>query len=273
MKFILPLGRLVSVAAVCALAFFPALARADFVSERGAGVEAIRSSNTAYWGSVGASQLNYKESVSPIPDSQRGTISSVALGTGFMGFSGFYLAADGSVSFGDDHYRGAYRSAPTVPIQATTHAAIVMADVKVGKGFALGDRAMATPYFNFGYRYWERDLGGNQYEYYHHYAVLGGAMLQYSPVEKLVLSAYGAAGRTFGGVMRTDGVDYDLGGAAEYKLGGKIGYTLTERFELFTTLDFDHFRYVKSEAKAGIYEPSSFTNDTAVRVGIAYHLK
>ena len=177
------------------------------------------------------------------------------------------------MSFGNDHYKGAYVSDPSVPITATTHSTIVTVDAKVGKGFILGQSVVATPYFNFGYRYWERDLGNDQMEYYHHYAVLGGGMVQYSPIDKVVLSAYGATGMTFGGQMRMGGVDYDLGSAAEYKLGAKIGYTFTERLEVFTSLDFDHFRYVKSDVKAGIYEPSSFTSDTAVRVGIAYHLK
>jgi hypothetical protein len=273
MKTILRSSRQPSIAAVCALIFFPALAQADTVSELGSGVQTIRESNTAYWGSVGASQLNYKEAVSPVPDSQRGLLPSVALGAGFMGYAGFYGAVDGSVSSGNDNYRGAYISAPSVPITAKTHATIVTVDAKVGKGFALGESVVATPYFNFGYRYWERDLGNDQMEFYHHYAVLGGGMVQYSPIEKVVLSAYGAAGMTFGGVMRTGGVDYDVGSAAIYKLGAKIGYTFTERWELFTSLDFDHFQYVKSGVKAGIYEPSSFTNDTAIRVGIAYHLK
>jgi len=272
MKSILQLHR-APIAAFCALVFFPALAHADPVSGYGAGVQSIRESNTAYWGSVGVEALNYKESVSPVPDSQRGNIPSVALGAGFMGYSNFYAAVDGSVSFGNDRYRGAYLSAPSVPITASTHATIVTADAKVGKGYALGENVVGTPYFNFGYRYWERDLGNDQLEYYHHYAVLAGTMLQYSPVDKVVLSAYGAAGMTFGAVMRMAGVDYDLGSAAIYKIGGKVGYTVTERLELFTSVDFDHFRYAKSGVKEGFYEPSSFTSDTTVRVGIAYHLK
>ncbi len=265
MKHFLPTGRCASIAAVCALMFFPAYAKAD--------VQAIRDSNTAYWGSVGAAQLNYKEAVSPVPDSQYGWIPSVALGAGFMGSSGFYVAAESSVSFGDDRYRGAYLSAPSVPIETTTHASIVTVDAKVGQGFVVGGNSVVTPYFNLGYRYWERDLGNTQVEYYHHYAALGGAMFQYSLTDKVVLSAYSAAGLTFGAQMRTGGVDYDLGSAAVYKLGGKIGYKLSERYELFTSLDFDHFQYVKSDVIGGIYEPSSFTSDTAVRVGIAYHLK
>jgi hypothetical protein len=251
--------------AVCALSFSPIAARAD--------VGTISNSNNAYWASVGASTLNYKESVQPIPNSQRGELPSVAVGASYMGSSGLYVALDSSVSFGNDHYKGALMATPSVLHERTTKAVITTVDGKLGKGFVLGQSAMVTPYVDVGFRYWERTLSNQQKEDYQNFAILGGAMFQYSPMDRLVLTTYGAAGLTLSPQMRTSGVTYDLDSAGVYKLGGKIGYNLTQRLEFFTSLDFDYFRFVKSDVKSGIYEPSSFTSDTSVRVGLSYHIR
>jgi hypothetical protein len=253
------------VVVVCALAFSPNAARAN--------VGTISDSNNAYWASVGTSMLNYKESVQPIPDGQRGWIPSVGVGGSYMGNKGLYFALDSSVSFGNDHYKGSLIATPSVLHERTTQAVITTIDGKLGQGFILGQNTMIVPYVNVGFRYWDRKLSNLQVEDYQNFTVLGGAMLQYSPMDRLVLTTYGAAGMTLSAQMRTAGVTYDLDSAGIYKLGGKIGYNLTQRLELFTSLDFDHFQYVKSSVNNGIYEPSSFTSDAAVRLGLSYHIK
>ena len=238
-----------------------------------ADVQTIRSSNSAIWGSLGSSFINYKEPVTPIPDSQRGWLVSGAAGVSYMTNSNMYFAVEGSVSDGDDRYRGAYYYYPNVPLEATTHETVTNIDFKIGQGFALGRSVLLTPYFDLGYRYWTRELSAAQVEDYSHFAALGGAMVQVSPLDRLVLSAYGAAGVTMGPKMEADGDEYELGSAGIYKVGAKIGYNLTSKVEVFSTLDFDHFRYVKSGVVNGSYEPSSFSNDTAVRFGMAYHFR
>ena len=248
---------------LCALVFLPTTAQAD--------IQTIRSANNAVWGSAGAALLNYKESVSPLPNSQHGWIPSVGAGASYMGCNNLYLAVEGSVSFGNDHYSGAYLNNPDVPLEATTRETITTVDGKVGKGFALGHNVMITPYADLGFRYWTRELSGWQTEDYDNFEALAGALLQFSPTDHLVLSAYGSGGGTFGAQMKTDGDTFDLGSAGAFKAGGKIGYNLTQRTELFTSLDFDHLRYVKSDAVNGTYEPSSGTNNTAWRVGLSYH--
>ena len=87
-------------------------------------------------------------------------------------------------------------------------------------------------------------------------------------------------GLTFGAGMRDyDDVSYTLGNSGIYKFGGKVGYDLTKRLELFTALDFEHFRYGRSSSaydaidKQSYYEPDSFTDVTTARLGLAYHLK
>jgi hypothetical protein len=223
--------------------------------------------------------LNYKESIPApsLPDSEHGFIPSVAGGVIFLGNGNLYLALDGAVNFGDAHYNGAnfYTNAP---LTGTTHEAITTIDGKFGRGFGTGN-AMLIPYIDIGYRYWDRNLGGGQVEDYQNFAALGGLMLQVAPTSRLVLSAYGAAGTTFAANMKSDGNNYDLGGAGTYRLGGKVGYNLTPRVELFGTLDYDHFRYAQSSVQYDYVlasyanEPGSGTSETTMRVGLGYQFR
>ena len=127
---------------------------------------------------------------------------------------------------------------------------------------------MVIPYAELGYRYWDRNLGGGQDEVYDNFDLLAGIMLQASPMSGLVLTGYGSAGTTFAPQMKTSGTTYDWG-EAMYKIGAKVGYNVTARVQLFTTLDYDHFNYGQSSVIAGAYEPNSLTEDTVWRVGSA----
>ncbi|MDD3370780.1 MAG: hypothetical protein PHE27_03020 [Alphaproteobacteria bacterium] len=243
-----------------------------------ADIQAIREANTALWASIGGDFLNYKEPVSPIPDSEHGWLPSIAGGLSYMGkTSNTFLDIEASVSFGDEDYKGAYMNFPTVPLSGTTHSVITQVDAKVGQGFELGDSVMVTPYVDFGYRYWERDVTGTFLERYQHFELLGGAMLQASLTRNLIFTAYGAAGGTFSPTMESAYGDFDLGSSGVFKAGGKLGYTMTRNWELFTSVDVNHFRYFKSNViyygADGYYEPTSSTTETAIRLGVSYHLR
>ena len=229
--------------------------------------------NNEVWASAGASLFNYKEAVKPLPDSEVGDLPSLAAGASYMTHENLYLSLDGSVSFGNAHYNGAYLASPSTPLESTTHETIASVNGKVGQGFFLSGNTMLIPYVDIGYRYWDRNLGSGQGEFYQNYDTLGGLMFQYTPVDRLLLSVYGSVGTTFGASMKTSGNTYDLGGSAIEKVGGKIGYDLTRKVELFTTLDYDHFHYGKSPVFASVYEPGSRTEDTTMRVGIGYHFR
>ena len=121
-----------AVAALCAGVFLPALAEAN--------VQTIVDSNSAVWGAAGGSFLNYKEPLSPIPDSQHGWLPSFAVGGGYMTNSKLYFAGDGSIWFGTDHYNGAVfnTSGNSFLYQGDSRETIVTVNGKAGYGFALG---------------------------------------------------------------------------------------------------------------------------------------
>jgi hypothetical protein len=257
---------LTGISAVCLLALAPVAAKAD--------VQAIRSFDSSVWASFGSFDFKYKETTPGIPDSERGVVPSVALGGSYLTKENLYVAVDGSISFGDAHYNGAYLYFPNVSLQGTTKETVSTVDGKIGWGFPLSNNAMVIPYVDFGFRYWDRELSNIQTEDYQNIEALGGAMLQFTPINKLLLSAYLSAGSTFSSQMRNSATNYELGSSAIYKVGAKIGYDVAPKVELFTTADYDHFRYGQSAvSSAGLYEPTSNTEDLAFRLGVAYHLQ
>ena len=262
--------------ALCALTLYAPQAKAD--------IQAIRSADNEIWGSVGTSLFNYKEPAAKpdLPDSEHGWLPSLAAGVSMLNVgetngiipSNLYVAIDTNVSFGDAHYNGAYLGAPTTPLQGTTNETIVNVDGKLGRGFALGYDAMLIPYGEVDFHDWRRDLGAGQVETYLNLNALGGAMLQIAPTNRLVLSGYAAAGTTLDARLKdSNGNTFDLGNSGVYKVGGKIGFALAPRTELFTTLDYDHFHYVQSPPVGGFYEPTSRTEDTTMRVGLGYQFR
>jgi len=237
------------------------------------------------WVAGGVSNLNYKESVSPIPDSDTGNLANLAGGFSFLTHSNLYLAADGSAAFGRGHYNGALYDPATniydIPTQTSTNELILNVDGKIGQGIPVGQSVMFIPYGDLGFRYWKRDLADDQGEDYRNFAGLGGLMFQWVPLDRVLLSLYGAAGSTFGSSVRTSGPKLDLGSAITERVGAKIGFDLTHQWEIFTTVDYDHFHYVQSQPSYevinnslySVTEPSSRTEDTVFRIGLGYHFR
>jgi hypothetical protein len=256
----------------CALVAIASPARADD--------QTIRNADSEVWGAFGTSLFNYQEEIGApnIPDSEHGWLPSLAVGASYLTSQDFYFALDGAANFGNAHYNGSILDTNTgffdIPFQDTTREVVSTVDGKAGKAIALSNEVMLTPYAEVGFRYWHRDLGQGQTENYQNFDAQAGLMVQVSPINKLVLMGYGSVGPTFAARMRTAGEDYYLGGSGMYKVGGKVAYGLTPRLDVFTTVDYDAFRYGESPLLAdGSLEPSSKTEETTVRVGLGYHFK
>jgi hypothetical protein len=245
----------------------------DVISDQ---VSEIRHTDDAVWISTGATFFDYKEPGvgGNLPDSETDWLPSAEIGISGLTKNNIYLGLEGSLIFGDAKYKGAYLSSPTVPITSTTQETIGRVDGQIGKGFILGQGAMLTPYLELGYRYWNRDLGPSEVEKYSSYESLVGLKLQISPTSKTVFTLYGAGGTTIDPQMRIYDQTFNLGDSAVYKAGTKFSYDISHRFSLFSSFDFDHFQFFKSQVVDvggnGIYEPNSHTDETAVRVGVSY---
>ena len=281
MKKIMHTSLRTALIALCALAVFTPQAKAD--------IQAIHHEDNEVWGSVGTELFNYKEPnvTAGVSDSEHGWVPSIAAGVSLLGSStdvhgmlpsNIYFSLDANVSFGNAHYNGFLQTTPPTPTQTTTNETIVNVDSRLGRGFALSNSVMVIPYGEIDFRNWRRDIGQGEIETYHNINALGGAMLQVAPTDRLVLSVYGSAGTTLDAQMKDwKGNNFALGGAGVYKVGGKIGFDVAPRVELFATMDYDHFHYTKSpwytdkaDATMIVMEPTSRTEDTTMRVGMGY---
>jgi len=198
-------------------------------------------------------------------------------------FHDVYIHADLDAALGDTHYSGATFGG--TPLQQSTHDQIFVFSTKVGRAFVLGDSVLLTPFADLGFRGWQRKLTGNggYTEYYENGQALGGLLLQYSPVPRLVFSATGEFGNTFGSSLKgLGGSHVNPGDSSIYQFGGKVGYTITPKFELTAGAGFKGFGFGKSNVGVAdlggglgllVYEPRSFTHELTVTTGLAYHLQ
>jgi hypothetical protein len=242
----------------------------------------IRMSDNAAEIDVGASSLHYKETASGLAlDSETGWMPDVNVGMGFLAkpnatIGNLYFHLDGGGAFGNTNYNGALCNTLTdvcTPYQSTTHDEIYNISGKIGRAFELGKIAMLTPFADVGYRYWDRQLTGigGYTEDYSHGDVMGGALLQFSPIKRWVFSLSGEAGTTFSPSMNTGGDTYTLKDRTIWEAAGKLGYRLTERVELTGTVDYTDFRYGASAPVDGYYEPDSYSRQLTTLIGLSYH--
>ncbi|HZB92326.1 MAG TPA: hypothetical protein VE397_12840, partial [Stellaceae bacterium] len=231
---------------------------------------------------LGASYLDYAETAGGSTlDTEKGWLPTADLGFGILAFPQapipnlyFHLGAQASV--GSTYYSGALCNAFgfCTPYQSKTDDDIVAVAVQLGRAFPIGRTLMLTPFGEIGYRYWARDLTGTggYTEDYHNWDGMGGLLLQYSPVERWVLSLSGAAGQTFGADLTTQGETFNLGSKLIWRTEAKLGFRVSERVELTGSAAYESFGYGASPPDVnGFYEPDSTTHQTTLLIGIAYH--
>jgi hypothetical protein len=187
-------------------------------------------------------------------------------------------------------YTGAYGS-----YAQSNKAKISDFNFRYGKGFEINDQFLLTPYGEVGHHKWNRDLGSNcsvavlasclSSEKYTHYYYGIGALVQYSPMQKWVLTADGFLGHTFSSEISGTGrpivvagsavfdsfSQQDLGNKSIYRIGLNADYAFTDKIHGNIGLDYIDFKYGKSDIfNTYTYEPDSKTNYTNVKVGIGY---
>ncbi len=267
----------VAVAAVVAVAAGPAAA-AEYD---------IRASDNAVWVTSGGSYMDYAETASGggTLDSEKGWMQSWAAGASFLTIDdgkaplrNLYARLEGSVTTGTTAYSGHYWNG--TPATTTTDATVWTVAGRVGRAFAVTPTVMLIPYGELGFRSWDRDITGTggYDETYRNGDFAGGLMAQYSPVPKVVLTADGGAGYTFLAHMHAGAplsADYDLGGQPTWHVGGQAGYAFAKQWEAISTVNYAAMAFGASSAVptslGSTYEPNSTTDETTVRVGVAWH--
>lgn len=184
-----------------------------------------------------------------------------------------YIAAQYSRFSGRTDYIGAPLSGGAYgSLTGKSGAKIADFSLRYGKGFPIHDQFMVTPYAELGYYKWDRDVGYMEHYTHKYYGV--GALGQYSPASKWVLSATAMIGRTYGSeidVVAPFGFTADLGNSAIYKAGVSIDYALSKNLHANAGIDYTSWKYGASAVQASrYYEPDSETKDTIIKAGIGY---
>ena len=215
-------------------------------------------------------------------DSENGSLPganvSVSLMRNLM-VDNLYLNAQFSYVSGNTTYDGStcVIGGACIPLTKTNRATIYGTDFRLGKGFSLAPNVMLTPYFGIGTNYWLRR--GRYSETYTNDYAGGGLLAQYAPTDKLVLSAYGLIGGTFGSHISvgTAGPNSpawsgSLGDSGIYKLGLSADYALTRNIHVNAGVDYVDFRYGHSAVRpvTGQVEPNSTTSNVMLKVGVGY---
>ncbi len=261
------------------------------MGQANASVADIYAANNSVELGLGAHRLNYREyDESGTLDTEKGWLPAVDAELSFLVkpvsrsfWNNFYLGLKGEFAWGDTEYDGALvdiSTGATTPYKSTTENTIMSLSSKFGYGFPIGKSVMAVPFIDLGLRNWERNLTGigSYREDYRHGFFAAGAMLHISPAPRWVLTLSGEGGTTFNSQMEAEGLEYNLGEAAVWRFGGRIGYAVTKRLDLRYSLDYNAFDYGKSPRLAatlsGIpvwtWEPDSETSETRSMISVAY---
>ncbi len=254
----------------------------------------IKASNNQFVIGIMSTNVDYTETGNGILgsptgtlDTENGSVPGYALSLSAMRdwwLGNDYLEAEYGHASGNTDYVGGLLGPPSTPygsITGTSGATLINYSIRYGKGFVLNDEYvdefMLTPYLELGHHEWDR--GVNLGEIYTHNYVGIGALGQYSPADKLVLSANAMLGQTFGANIAVDGAfSGALGNSTLYRVGAGADYAFAQNWHGNLGIDYTSFNYGISALYPGVvngknvffWEPDSKTSDTTIRIGLGY---
>ncbi len=215
-------------------------------------------------------------------DSERGRVPGAAVSIAVMDEpENLYFQAGYDHSSGQTNYVGSYIGGTYGTVVGKTSVTMSNYDVRIGKGFGFQSPIMLTPYLEMGGHEWSRMV--NYGETYIHSYLGAGLLAQYSPINKLVLSADALLGRTFGSYIQVNsgpglnGFSGDLGNSVLYRVGIAADYAFSRQIHANIAMGYMSFKYGMSAAYSTgggkvAWEPDSRTwySDIKVGLGIAF---
>jgi hypothetical protein len=247
------------------------------------GIAAIKNTNNAIGVQAISTNVNYTETVgSKTLDTEQGYVPGFAINVSFMQdwlLGNDYVAATYSQSTGNTNYTGSYigSSQGYGSVKTTSPATLTDFGFRYGKGFALNDQVMATPFIELGSHQWNRNLGSYQETYTNNYYGLG-LLGQVAMTNAFVLSASALVGNTANSNISISGSPYSggaLGNSTIYRLGISGDYAFTKSLHGNIGLDYTSFSYGQSTpTRVGRYvynEPNSTSQYATYKVGLSYN--
>jgi hypothetical protein len=195
-------------------------------------------------------------------------------------FKNDYLGIDFSKTNGNTNYVGSYQGGNYGDVHSTSGAQTTDFAVRYGKSYEISHSSSLTPYAELGYHEWIRGVNTGETYTHKHYGV--GALAQFSPVSKLVLSANAMIGKTFDSNISVNETDDSssfsegLGDSTITKFGVAADYAFTKNFHGNVGINRTNFEYGAGEslyntlARSPVLEPASKTTLTNIEIGLGY---
>ncbi len=148
---------------------------------------------------------------------------------------------------------------------------------RYGKGFAISNAMMLTPYFELGHHSWQRDVNAGEVYANRWYGI--GLLAQYAATQKMVITLNGMVGNNYGSDITVAGTFAgSLQNSSTYRLGASMDYAITQQWHANLGVQYTSFKYGYSgmypisinNQLYGAFEPSSTTNYTVVKLGVGY---
>ena len=216
-------------------------------------------------------------------DTESGNVGGYQIGLSSMRnwlFGNDYLYAEYNHSKGDTNYVG-----QSINNTVNTYGSITGTDgaelenyfARYGKGFALGQTMMVTPYFELGHHSWTRSVNAGEVYANRWYGI--GVLAQYAASQQLVFSLNGMVGNNYGSNIDVAGTFAgSLQNSSITRIGGSLDYAMTSNWHANLGIEYTSFKYGYSgmypvtinNTLYGAYEPSSTTNYTVAKIGIGY---
>jgi hypothetical protein len=250
--------------------------------------------------SFGSQHQNYREFVNgAIVDSNKGDVKPsyrlyATAQRDWFGIRDLYLGASVSYASGSNTYDGAlvnFISGEQTPISSPTPTRLFDWNLRAGKAFTLNEAAtlQLIPYLDYAQHRWDRLDGGGYGDYSEHYShsiVSVGAIGQFAPTERLVLSVEAQLGHLYDASVSIpyfEGKIFDLGSG--YYLRGPNGpiilgssntvmfgvgadYAVTSTFHVTANYRWQRYGYGVG-VNNDLTEPKSRTIMQRAEVGIA----
>lgn len=235
-----------------------------------------------------STNVDYTETGNGLLGTRTGVLDTETGPVGGLGVSISTMRGPGNIYFhveydsvnGNTTYTGAFQGGVFGSVVGTSSATLSDFSLRLGKGFALHEQFMLTPWFELGHHQWDR--GVNYGETYTHFYYGAGVLGQYSPESRWVLSASALIGNTFGSYITVNsgpglnGFAGALGGSMISRIGAAADYAFTPTVHGSIGVDYTSFSYGMSAlfpVPGGVaWEPDSKTKYTTFKIGLGFHL-
>ncbi|MDD3465596.1 MAG: hypothetical protein PHE67_00485 [Campylobacterales bacterium] len=193
--------------------------------------------------------------------------------------SRFFNSVDFSYHGGNTQYIGSYQGGKYGDLTTTSKNKIYELEYKFGGAMSVTNNVTLGANIGAGLRNWQRSLADGNVETYYWSNWILGLRSDYSPTDRLMVSATADWQKAVNPKMYSTGAGatFDLGDTGGYKLGLHTNYKLNNRLSVEGDYEYDFWKIGKSNmvnigGSTVAWEPDSKTKNHVIKLGLAYKI-